>query len=119
MKQGKELPLVSSDTTLSETLIEISTKGLGVALVVDKEKLKGIFTDGDLRRTLNEEEDPLKKQVSKYMTKNTKTISKDCLAIEALEIMQNNKIYSIAVTDQKNLPVGIIRMHDLIEAGLV
>ena len=52
MKQGKELPLVSSDTTLSETLIEISTKGLGVALVVDKEKLKGIFTDGDLRRTL-------------------------------------------------------------------
>ena len=119
MKQGKELPLVSSDTTLSETLIEISTKGLGVALVVDKEKLKGIFTDGDLRRTLNEEEDPLRKQVSKYMTKNTKTISKDCLAIEALEIMQNNKIYSIAVTDQKNLPVGIIRMHDLIEAGLV
>ena len=86
---------------------------------VDKEKLKGIFTDGDLRRTLNEEEDPLRKQVSKYMTKNTKTISKDCLAIEALEIMQNNKIYSIAVTDQKNLPVGIIRMHDLIEAGLV
>jgi arabinose-5-phosphate isomerase len=119
MKQGKELPLVSSDTTLSETLIEISTKGLGVALVVDKEKLKGIFTDGDLRRTLNEEEDPLRKHVSKYMTKDTKTISKDCLAIEALEIMQNNKIYSIAVTDQKNLPVGIIRMHDLIEAGLV
>ena len=119
MKQGKELPLVSSDTTLSETLIEISTKGLGVALVVDKEKLKGIFTDGDLRRTLNEEEDPLRKQVSKYMTKDTKTISKDSLAIEALEIMQNNKIYSIAVTDQKNLPVGIIRMHDLIEAGLV
>ena len=119
MKQGKELPIVSSNTTLSETLIEISTKGLGVALVVDKEKLKGIFTDGDLRRTLNEEEDPLRKHVSKYMTKDTKTISKDCLAIEALEIMQNNKIYSIAVTDQKNLPVGIIRMHDLIEAGLV
>ena len=72
MKQGKELPIVSSDTTLSETLIEISTKGLGVALVVDKEKLKGIFTDGDLRRTLNEEEDPLRKQVSKIHDKRYK-----------------------------------------------
>ena len=82
-------------------------------------KLLGIFTDGDLRRTLNKVKDPLNKTIRNFMTKKTKTISKDELAIEALDIMQKNKIYSLAVMDSKNVPVGVIRMHDLIEAGLV
>lgn len=119
MSKGKDLPIVSRDMTLSETLIEISSKGLGVALVIDKKKLAGIFTDGDLRRTLNKVKDPLSKSIDKYMTKKTKTILVDKLAMEALEIMQKNKIYSLAVVDKKNMPVGIIRMHDLIEFGLV
>tara|TARA_B100001564_G_scaffold264034_1_gene225600 strand:- start:224 stop:1192 length:969 start_codon:yes stop_codon:yes gene_type:complete len=119
MSKGKDLPVVSKEMTLSETLIEISSKGLGVALVIDKKKLAGIFTDGDLRRTLNKVKDPLSKSIDTYMTKKTKTILVDKLAIEALEIMQNNKIYSLAVVDKKNMPVGIIRMHDLIEFGLV
>ena len=119
MSKGKDLPIVSREMTLSETLIEISSKGLGVALVIDKKKLAGIFTDGDLRRTLNKVKDPLSKSIDTYMTKKTKTIMVDKLAIEALEIMQNNKIYSLAVVDKKNMPVGIIRMHDLIEFGLV
>ena len=119
MSKGKDLPIVSKEMTLSETLIEISSKGLGVALVIDKKKLAGIFTDGDLRRTLNKVKDPLSKSIDTYMTKKTKTILVDKLAIEALEIMQNNKIYSLAVVDKKNMPVGIIRMHDLIEFGLV
>ena len=119
MSKGKDLPIVSREMTLSETLIEISSKGLGVALVIDKKKLAGIFTDGDLRRTLNKVKDPLSKSIDTYMTKKTKTILVDKLAIEALEIMQNNKIYSLAVVDKKNMPVGIIRMHDLIEFGLV
>ena len=89
------------------------------ALVIDKKKLAGIFTDGDLRRTLNKVKDPLSKSIDKYMTKKTKTILVDKLAMEALEIMQKNKIYSLAVVDKKNMPVGIIRMHDLIEFGLV
>ena len=113
------MPIVSREMTLSETLIEISSKGLGVALVIDKKKLAGIFTDGDLRRTLNKVKDPLSKSIDTYMTKKTKTILVDKLAIEALEIMQKNKIYSLAVVDKKNIPVGIIRMHDLIEFGLV
>ena len=119
MSKGKDLPIVSREMTLSETLIEISSKGLGVALVIDKKKLAGIFTDGDLRRTLNKVKEPLSKSIDTYMTKKTKTILVDKLAIEALEIMQNNKIYSLAVVDKKNMPVGIIRMHDLIEFGLV
>ena len=119
MSKGKDLPIVSREMTLSETLIEISSKGLGVALVIDKKKLAGIFTDGDLRRTFNKVKDPLSKSIDTYMTKKTKTILVDKLAIEALEIMQKNKIYSLAVVDKKNIPVGIIRMHDLIEFGLV
>jgi len=119
MAKNKDLPVVSRDMTLSDTLIEISSKGLGVALVVEKKRLIGIFTDGDLRRTLNQVKDPLNKKIENYMTKRTKTILKNKLAIEALDIMQKNKIYSIAVVDSKKIPVGIIRMHDLVEAGLV
>ena len=119
MSKNKDLPVVSRGMTLSDTLIEISSKGLGVALVVEKKRLVGIFTDGDLRRTLNQVKDPLNKKIENYMTKRTKTILKNKLAIEALNIMQKNKIYSIAVVDSKKIPVGIIRMHDLVEAGLV
>ena len=119
MAKNKDLPVVSRDMTLSDTLIEISSKGLGVALVVERKRLVGIFTDGDLRRTLNQVKDPLNKKIENYMTKRTKTILKNKLAIEALDIMQKNKIYSIAVVDSKKIPVGIIRMHDLVEAGLV
>ena len=119
MSKGKDLPVVSPEMSLSETLIKISSKGLGVALVIEKKRLLGVFTDGDLRRTLNKAKDPLNKTIKNYMTKTTKTILKDKLAIEALDIMQKNKIYSLAVVDSNNLPVGVIRMHDLIEAGLV
>ena len=119
MSKNKDLPVVSRGMTLSDTLIEISSKGLGVALVVEKKRLVGIFTDGDLRRTLNQVKDPLNKKIENYMTKRTKTILKNKLAIDALDIMQKNKIYSIAVVDSKKVPVGIIRMHDLVEAGLV
>jgi arabinose-5-phosphate isomerase len=119
MSKNKDLPVVSRGMTLSDTLIEISSKGLGAALVVEKKRLVGIFTDGDLRRTLNQVKDPLNKKIENYMTKRTKTILKNKLAIEALDIMQKNKIYSIAVVDSKKIPVGIIRMHDLVEAGLV
>ena len=119
MSKNKDLPVVSRGMTLSDTLIEISSKGLGVALVVEKKRLVGIFTDGDLRRTLNQVKDPLNKKIENNMTKRTKTILKNKLAIEALDIMQKNKIYSIAVVDSKKIPVGIIRMHDLVEAGLV
>ena len=100
MTKDDGLPLVSRENTLSETLIEISSKGLGVALIVDKKKLIGIFTDGDLRRTLNNVKNPLEKKISTFMTTKTKTIFADSLAIDALKIMQENKIYSLAVLDK-------------------
>lgn len=119
MAKGKDLPKVSSKMTLSKTLIEISAKGLGVALVIEGDRLKGIFTDGDLRRTLNDEIDPINKSISLFMTKDSKVIQIGSLAIDALEIMQTNKIYVLAVVDKLKKPIGVIRMHDLIEAGLV
>ena len=119
MTKGKDIPKVSPKTTLSKTLIEVSEKGLGVALVIEKDTLKGIFTDGDLRRALNSAKEPLESPISKFMSKKIKIIPNDSLAIDALEIMQKHKIYSLAVVNYKQVPEGIIRMHDLIEAGLV
>tara|TARA_Y100000590_G_scaffold282926_1_gene318253 strand:- start:658 stop:1626 length:969 start_codon:yes stop_codon:yes gene_type:complete len=119
MKKGEELPIVLPTDTLGKTLIEISSKGLGVALVVEKSKLKGIFTDGDLRRALNKKADVLKTPISKLMSKKAKTIMHSSLATEAIKIMQRNQIYSLVVTDKKEQPKGLIRMHDLVETGLV
>ena len=119
MKKGEELPIVLPTDTLGKTLIEISSKGLGVALVVEKSKLKGIFTDGDLRRALNKKTDVLEVPISKLMSKKAKTIMDSSLATEAIKIMQSNQIYSLVVTDKKKQPKGLIRMHDLVETGLV
>ena len=79
----------------------------------------GIFTDGDLRRTLNGEREPLAQKIKNFMTKEIKIIPKESLANEALDIMQKNKIYTLAVIDSRKVPIGIIRMHDLIEAGII
>ena len=119
MKKGKELPIVLPTDTLGKTLVEISSKGLGVALVVEKFKLKGIFTDGDLRRALNKKTDVLEVPVSQLMSKKPKTIIHSSLVTEAIQLMQNNQIYSLVVTDKKGKPKGLIRMHDLVETGLV
>jgi len=119
MKKGEELPIVLPTDSLAKTLIEISSKGLGVALVIEKSNLKGIFTDGDLRRALNKKIDLLEAPISKLMSKKVKTIRYSALATEAIKLMQKNQIYSLVVLDQKKRPKGLIRMHDLVEAGLV
>ena len=119
MKKGKELPIVLPNDSLAETLIEISSKGLGVALVIERSDLKGIFTDGDLRRALNKKIDLLEAPISTLMSKKVKTIAYSALATEAITIMQRNQIYSLVVLDQKKKAKGLIRMHDLVESGLV
>jgi Predicted signal-transduction protein containing cAMP-binding and CBS domains len=119
MKKGEELPIVLPTDTLGKTLIEISSKGLGVALVIDKLTLKGIFTDGDLRRALNKKTDVLEVPISQLMSKKAKTITNSSLATDAIEMMQRNQIYSLVVTNKKGQPEGLIRMHDLVETGLV
>jgi len=119
MSKGKDFPFVSPNTLLSKALVEISNKGLGMVAVVDKKKLKGVFTDGDLRRTIGSKKDIHKTKISLVMSKNVKTIQQSSLASEAIETMEKNNIYVLIVLDSKKIPVGVLRMHDLMQSGLV
>ena len=119
MSKGKDFPFVSPNTLLSKALVEISNKGLGMVAVVDKKKLKGVFTDGDLRRTIGSKKDIHKTKISLVMSKNVKTIQRSSLASIAIEIMEKNNIYVLIVLDSKKIPVGVLRMHDLMQSGLV
>ena len=120
MHAGDSFPKVSPDMSLSDTLLEISAKGLGIAAVIDeKEKLRGVFTDGDLRRCLNRKKETLKIKISSVMSKNCKTIQSSSLAMEAINLMQNHEIYVLIAVDKNNKPIGVIRMHDLMQSGLI
>ena len=119
MSKGKDFPFVSPNTLLSKALVEISSKGLGMVAVVDKKKLKGVFTDGDLRRTIGSKKDIHKTKISLVMSKNVKTIQQSSLASKAIEIMEKNNIYVLIVLNSKKIPVGVLRMHDLMQSGLV
>jgi arabinose-5-phosphate isomerase len=120
MHQGDAIPKVLPSSSLSEVLLEISSKGLGIALVIDvNSKLKGVFTDGDLRRALNSRTEIHKTEVSKVMSQSVKTIDESSLATKAIEIMQKNEIYVLVATGKDKKASGIIRMHDLLKSGLV
>ena len=119
MSGGKEFPVVNPNTLLSRALVEISNKGLGIVAVVEKKELKGVFTDGDLRRTIESKKDIHKTEISLVMSKNVKTIEQSCLASKAIEIMEKNQIYVLIVLDSNKVPVGVLRMHDLMQSGLV
>ena len=117
----KKVPLVDHNTSLKDALIEITEKKLGVTLVADNKKVVGIFTDGDLRRCLNKELELNKTLIKDVMTSDFKGIESDALAIDAAEIMEKNKIFSLVVhsSASKNGSSGIITMHQLLEAGIV
>jgi arabinose-5-phosphate isomerase len=118
MHQGSEIPSVSLNTILSDALIEISEKNLGITLVKKYSKVKGIFTDGDLRRCLNQKIDINTTKIKDVMTKKFKTIEEDALAVDAARIMEKNKIFTLVVM-KKNKNVGVISMHDLIQARIL
>ncbi len=114
------IPAVDSDTILRDALIEMSKKGLGVTVIVDKENtIQGVFTDGDIRRVLDANVDIKSARVNEHMTKNCKTINTDALAAEALKMMNDFKINAIPVVDDHGLLAGIINMHDLLRANVV
>lgn len=120
MHTDKELPAVLEDILLSETLLIMTQMGLGSAAIIDKENcVLGIFTDGDLRRALDNNIDIHKTRVSKVMTRNCKSISKDCLAAEALAIMEDNRINALPVVNAENKLIGLLNMHDLLRARVV
>ena len=117
----KEVPIVDHKTSLKDALIEITEKKLGVTLVVSDKKVVGIFTDGDLRRCLNNEIELNETLIRDVMTSEFKGIASDALAIDAAEIMEKNKVFSLVVhsSKSKNGCSGIITMHQLLEAGIV
>ena len=114
MKTGKQIPIVKHDITMKEAIVEISIKKFGFALVLDaNKKLKGIITDGDVRRSVKVK-DFLNKRVDTFMSKKPKTIDKDSLAVEALEKMEKYSITSLSIVNKKNIPEGVVHLHDLL-----
>ena len=118
MHKGNKVPKVNLNTVLDKALIEITKKNLGITLVTDKSKIVGIFTDGDLRRCINKKIDIQKTKIKEVMTKTFKTIDSNSLAVEAAKIMEENKIFTLVVLE-KNKYIGVLSMHDLIEARIL
>lgn len=119
MRHGDAIPVVSTGTKIREALVEISSKNLGVTSIIDEHnRLIGIFTDGDLRRVLDNSVDIHQTTIDQVMTKNYKTITPSILAFEALELMYHHKITSLPVLDADQKLIGITHIHDLLNAGL-
>ena len=118
---NEKAPIVNEAISLKDALIEVTEKKLGVTLVSDGKKVVGIFTDGDLRRCLNDDVDLNKTPIKDVMTRNFKSIKCNDLAIDAAEIMEKNKIFSLVVNSSTNQidSIGIITMHQLLEAGII
>ena len=120
MHAGEELPRVQRGTLLKEALMEMTRKGLGMTVIVEADgRLAGIFTDGDLRRTLDRSIDIHTARIEDVMTPHGKTARADMLAAEALKIMEDHKISALVVVDKQDHPVGALNMHDLLRAGVM
>lgn len=120
MHAGDSLPQVQSGTSLREALLEMTRKGLGMTVVTREDgSVAGIFTDGDLRRTLDKGVDVRQASIDQVMTAGGKTVTAEMLAAEALRIMEDNKINSLVVVDSQHRPVGALNMHDLLRAGVL
>jgi len=120
MRKGFSSPLVREGTLVKDVLLAITKARAGSACVVDKnKKLVGIFTDGDLRRHVEKTPNIVTKKVKDVMTKNPVVIKKNRLAAEALGILRSKKIDEIPVVDDKNRPIGLVDVQDLLKAGLV
>ena len=120
MHSGEAIPLVKADTTLKDTLLEMTAKGLGMAGVIDDDgRLIGIYTDGDLRRTFEKMPDIETARVTEFMTANPVTIEAERIAGEALKLMHDKKINALMVVDAGRRVQGALNMHDLLRAGVV
>lgn len=120
MHAGEELPQVQRGTLLKDALLEMSRKGLGMTVVLEADgRLAGIFTDGDLRRSLDRNIDVHTTLIEEVMTAHGKTARAEMLAAEALKIMEDHKISALVVIDKDERPVGALNMHDLLRAGVM
>ncbi|MCI0508554.1 arabinose-5-phosphate isomerase [Chromohalobacter marismortui] len=120
MHHGERLPRVALGSPLRDALLEITRQGLGFTCVIDETgHLAGIYTDGDLRRTLDRHDDLHHLRVDDVMTHGGKTIRPSLLAAEAVKIMEDNRITALAVVDDEGRPVGALHMHDLLASGVI
>lgn len=121
MHTGDQVPKVGVDSSLSEALVEMSRKGLGMTAVVDAEnRLLGVFTDGDLRRALDDHAVDLRSTpLARLMTTKAKTIAPDKLAVEAARLMEDFTIHALLVVDEDKKLVGALNIHDLLRARVV
>lgn len=120
MHKDDGVPVVDENTLIRDALLEITRKGLGMTAVVNANgQLIGIYTDGDLRRTLDLEIDIRTTTITSVMNKTPKTIRPQLLAAEAVALMEEKKINGVIVVDEQRRPVGALNMHDLLKAGVV
>jgi arabinose-5-phosphate isomerase len=120
MRTGDKIPQVTIHTTLSQGLLEMTRKGLGLTAIIDSNnKPIGIFTDGDLRRAFEQNVNVATSSMQDVMHQNPLTIHQGKLAIEAVEIMEHRKINALLVTDDDGVLVGALNMHDLLLAKVV
>ncbi len=120
MHTGESIPSVLESASMSDTLVEMTNKGLGMTAVCsDEQQIIGIFTDGDLRRVLAHSVDIHTAAIKDHMTLSCKTAQPNMLAAEALELMESHKINALLIVDEQSKLVGAINMHDLLRAGVV
>ncbi|MDO5506132.1 MAG: KpsF/GutQ family sugar-phosphate isomerase [Pseudoxanthomonas suwonensis] len=121
MHTGEAVPRVDASATVSQALMEMSRKRLGMTTVVDAEgRLLGMYTDGDLRRSLDDAGlDPRNTPIAEVMTRTPRTIGADALAVEAAQMMEAHKISALIVTDAEKRVVGALNIHDLLRARVV
>lgn len=119
MHSGSEIPDCHPDQPLKEALMVMTSKGLGIVLIIEDGKLLGVFTDGDLRRVFESNADTQTSPMRDLMSANPKTVPKDLLAAQALGLMEDMKITAVVVVDEKDHPVGVLHMHDILRAGVI
>ncbi len=120
MHTGEDIPQVQANTSVREALLEVTRKRLGMTAVTDPQgKLLGVFTDGDLRRTLDQEINLASTPIADVMTTECTRVSPGILAAEALSLMQQRKINALLVVDEHDRPVGALNMHDMLKAGVI
>ncbi|AWV06559.1 KpsF/GutQ family sugar-phosphate isomerase [Marilutibacter maris] len=121
MHAGDDVPRIGADATVSQALVEITRKRLGMTAIVDGDgRLLGLYTDGDLRRSLDDAAVDLRAtRIGDVMTRAPKTIGADALAVEAARMMETHKISGLLVVDTDNRVVGALNIHDLLRARVV
>jgi arabinose-5-phosphate isomerase len=120
MHKEVEVPRVTPDQPLHDALLEMTQKGFGMTTIVaDDNRLLGVFTDGDLRRVIDQKIDITNALMADVMSSNPRTISREILVAEALTIMENAAITALIIQDEDHRPVGVLHMHDILRAGVV